>query len=98
MVNALRPQTRSYNAAVLGGGLTGLSAAWKMSKDPECTQITLYEKASRLGGWLQSETVQVKGGHVLFEYGPRTIRSVYPGAFPTAMLVSTVCKTAGRWS
>ena len=42
--------------AVVGSGISGLSAAWMLSKS--CA-VTLYEKDARLGG--HSNTVQVEG-------------------------------------
>lgn len=66
---------KPYNAAVIGGGITGLTAALRLSENPECSKVTLYEKSSRLGGYVQSETIPIDGGKVVFEYGPRTIRS-----------------------
>ncbi|KAH9888069.1 Protoporphyrinogen oxidase [Cubamyces lactineus] len=72
-----------YSAiTVVGGGLSGLSAAFHLSRRfPAQTgvQITLLEKAQRLGGWVNSERVRVKCRHghqadVLLESGPRTLR------------------------
>ncbi|KAI9376224.1 hypothetical protein BJX61DRAFT_531054 [Aspergillus egyptiacus] len=80
-----RPQ--KYNAAVIGAGITGLTAAYRLSKDPDCEKVTIYEKASRVGGWLQSETVSVDGGEVVFEYGPRTLR-VSPSCLPLLDLLA----------
>jgi len=55
---------------ILGGGITGLSAAYFLKKqDPFC-QITLFEKQNRLGGFVQTDHIN---GH-LFEKGPRTFR------------------------
>ncbi|KAI0821897.1 Protoporphyrinogen oxidase [Trametes gibbosa] len=67
---------------VLGGGLSGLSAAFHLSRRFPArsgTRITLVEKSTRLGGWVQSERVRVKDKHgreaeVLLESGPRTLR------------------------
>lgn len=67
---------------VLGGGLSGLSAAFHLSRRFPArtgTRITLLEKSSRLGGWVQSERVRVKDKHgheaeILLESGPRTLR------------------------
>ncbi|KAJ5899219.1 hypothetical protein N7495_003963 [Penicillium taxi] len=73
---------RAYNVAVLGGGITGLSAAWRLMQDHQCSHVTLYEKSSRVGGWMGSEIVPVDDGKILFEYGPRTFRSAYPGSQP----------------
>ncbi|KAB8209145.1 hypothetical protein BDV34DRAFT_221980 [Aspergillus parasiticus] len=72
----------TYDAAVIGGGITGLTAAYRLSQDPNCSKITLYEKAPRVGGWLLSEKIPVEGGNVVFEYGPRTLRTAVPSCLP----------------
>ncbi|CCM00243.1 uncharacterized protein FIBRA_02272 [Fibroporia radiculosa] len=67
---------------ILGGGLSGLSSAFHLSRRFPYSQITLVEKTSRLGGWVHSERVKVKLGEdqdarevgVLLEAGPRTLR------------------------
>lgn len=53
---------------ILGGGISGLSAAWFLRKKDPHAQITLLEKTDRLGGWIQTVTRE----EVLFEKGPRT--------------------------
>ncbi|KEF63834.1 uncharacterized protein A1O9_01812 [Exophiala aquamarina CBS 119918] len=60
--------------AILGGGITGLSTAHNISKCLPNAKVTIYESSNRLGGWLNSELVQVDDGEVLFEWGPRTLR------------------------
>jgi oxygen-dependent protoporphyrinogen oxidase len=55
---------------LLGGGISGLSAAWYARQKYPHAHITLLEKSSRLGGCLQ--TVQEAG--FLFERGPRTFQ------------------------
>lgn len=79
--------TSTYDAAVIGGGITGLTTAYRLSKDPNCSKITLYEKSNHLGGWLQSEKIPFKDGHVVFEYGPRTLRTAVPSSLPLMHLV-----------
>ncbi|KAK4945715.1 oxygen-dependent protoporphyrinogen oxidase [Elasticomyces elasticus] len=59
--------------AILGGGITGLAAAWNLSTRTDA-KITIYEKSDRLGGWVDSEVLDVNGGRILFEWGPRTLR------------------------
>lgn len=54
--------------AVVGGGISGLGAAWFLSRQGH--DVHLYEASSRLGGWVHSERVN---GY-LFEYGPRSFR------------------------
>ncbi|KAF9467947.1 hypothetical protein BDZ94DRAFT_918990 [Collybia nuda] len=67
--------------AVLGGGLTGLSSAFHLSRRFPDASITLLERQSKLGGWVRSDKVIVEnvgsGGSpatVLLEGGPRTLR------------------------
>lgn len=57
--------------AILGGGISGLSAAWFLRKKYERAQITLIEKENSLGGWMQTS----HEGGFLFEKGPRTFQS-----------------------
>lgn len=66
---------RHYTVGIIGAGITGLSAAFRLLEDAECTGITVYEKDCSLGGWIQSETEKVDGGHVVFETGPRTLKA-----------------------
>lgn len=56
------------NILVLGGGISGLSAAWYARKAHPHAKISLLEKGPRLGGWI--ETVESEGSY--FEMGPRT--------------------------
>jgi oxygen-dependent protoporphyrinogen oxidase len=76
--------------AILGGGLTGLSSAYHLSRKFPSSLITLLEKQPRFGGWVRSERVQVKDergnvASVVLEAGPRTLR---PNAKSILELVS----------
>ena len=55
---------------VLGGGISGLSAAWKLSSSNRA-DVTLIERNERVGGWIQSK--RTDHGSV-FELGPRSLR------------------------
>lgn len=75
---------------VLGGGITGLSSAFHLSRRfPKCV-VTLIEKQPRLGGWIRSEHVEIqtKNGTetVILEGGPQTLR---PNAKAVLELVSS---------
>lgn len=64
--------------AILGGGLTGLTTAFYLTRFHPGAKITIYETAERLGGWVDTERVDVKSdegvpGTVVFERGPRTV-------------------------
>ena len=69
------PNLTQFNAGVIGGGITGLTTAWKLSNHPKCSRVTLYEKSSRLGGCIQTESIPVEGGKLLFESGPQSLRA-----------------------
>ncbi|XP_035730865.1 protoporphyrinogen oxidase-like isoform X2 [Vespa mandarinia] len=56
---------------VLGGGISGLSAAYYALKNPKIGPITVLEASNRLGGWIRS--YELSNG-IIFEKGPRTIR------------------------
>jgi len=55
---------------ILGGGISGLSAAWYARKKYPEAKVTLLEKTHRLGGAIQT----AKEGGFLFEKGPRTFQ------------------------
>lgn len=57
--------------AILGGGLSGLSAAYYALENPRLGSIVLLEASNRLGGWVS--TKKSPNGSI-FEQGPRTIR------------------------
>jgi hypothetical protein len=64
------------NIVVLGGGITGLSSAFHLSRRFPDARITLIEKANRLGGWIKSERVDAASSSVVLGTGPRTLRPV----------------------
>jgi hypothetical protein len=68
------PHKDAMRIAVLGGGLTGLCTAFYLATRIPSARVTIYEKSTRVGGWLDSEIVNVGDGQVLFDWGPRTIR------------------------
>ncbi|KAL0938773.1 protoporphyrinogen oxidase [Colletotrichum truncatum] len=67
--------------AVIGAGITGLTTAHYLAKWlPETSHITIYDAANRVGGWIDTQTVNVdvdgQKSRVRFERGPRTLRGM----------------------
>ncbi|XP_034940592.1 protoporphyrinogen oxidase [Chelonus insularis] len=61
--------------AVLGGGISGLAAAYYALENSRLGAITILEASNRVGGWIR--TCQSPSG-AIFEKGPRTIRNSGP--------------------
>jgi len=61
--------------AILGGGITGLAAAYYLKKECKFVTPVILEKSPRLGGWVQT-LYKNDGPNDRFQYecGPRTIR------------------------
>ncbi|KAL5043320.1 hypothetical protein BDW71DRAFT_120824 [Aspergillus fruticulosus] len=85
---SLHAISERYTVGVIGGGIAGLTAAYRLSRDPKCSKVTIYEKGPRMGGWIQSEKISVDGGDIVFEYGPRTLRVSTITAFPLLDLLT----------
>lgn len=62
------PGQAPLDVAVIGGGITGLAAAYSLCQvaaqgHHRKIAVTLYESGPRLGGWMNSKTVHVGRGH-----------------------------------
>ena len=58
---------RALKVAVIGGGITGLAAAWKLKS--EGVHVQLFEPGSRPGGWVHS----TERDGCLLEWGPHSV-------------------------
>ena len=69
------PRDPNEHVVVLGGGITGLTTAFHLSRRIPQAKITLVENQDRVGGWMQSERVELGQGkgHIVLEAGPRTL-------------------------
>ncbi|XP_037030617.1 protoporphyrinogen oxidase [Bradysia coprophila] len=72
-------------ANVLGGGISGLSAAYYLSRTVK-SPTALFESSDRIGGWIKS--TQQPG--YIFESGPRTIRPAGIKGKNTLQLIENV--------
>ena len=55
--------------AIVGGGLSGVAAAWQLARDGQC-EFILYEASPRLGGIVETARVETKDGTFVIECGP----------------------------
>lgn len=78
---------KQVKIAVLGGGITGLASAYFLTQEFPNAQISLFESKEDLGGWVKSQRVQVPGGEVIFESGPRSLRPAPPAGTLTLKVV-----------
>lgn len=83
----------THDVAVLGGGITGLAAAYYLTRELPHAKVTIYEAQDRLGGWLDSKRVPVHDGTVLFEAATRSIRPQANGV----LTASLVCPGTREW-
>ena len=63
---------REHSAAVIGGGVTGLTVAFCLKR--KGVPVTVYEASGRVGGVIQS----IREGGFLAEFGPNTILETSP--------------------
>lgn len=64
--------------AVLGGGLTGLTTAYYLTRFHPNARVTIYESQDRVGGWIDTEKVEVTtlagtDETISFERGARVV-------------------------
>lgn len=86
-------QENVKDVAVLGGGITGLASAYYIAKRFPNAAITVYESSDRFGGWLRSSEINVDGGKVVFEQGPRTLLPRGSGS----ITIDLVCVCLGKY-
>lgn len=77
-------------AIVLGGGISGLSAAYYLLKQPSLSHAPrLFEASNRFGGWIKTD-VSSADQKVRFECGPRTLRPKGDKGLNTLALCSEI--------
>jgi len=58
---------------IIGGGITGLAAAWQLEQTGGGISYALLEASSRWGGKVSSKTLQAEGKTFLADGGPDTL-------------------------
>jgi oxygen-dependent protoporphyrinogen oxidase len=77
------------HVVIIGGGITGLSAAWRLQREAALRSVpvryTLLEAADRWGGKIGSERIEgVGGGSTVIEAGPDSFLTRKPWALTLA--------------
>ena len=70
---------------IIGGGITGLSAAWELRTQQPDLKITMLEKEARWGGKIVTQTAPgPKGGHFVIDGGPESFVTRKPEVWDLA--------------
>jgi oxygen-dependent protoporphyrinogen oxidase len=70
---------------IIGGGITGLSAAWHLQQVAPGVSYTLLEKSNRWGGKIVTETIPgLEGGQFTIDAGPESFITRKPEAWELA--------------
>ncbi|KAK0609651.1 Protoporphyrinogen oxidase, partial [Lasiodiplodia hormozganensis] len=81
-------ETKPTRIAILGGGITGLTAAFYARKRFPDATITLFESTHRLGGVIDSITTCVNNNNsAICDTGTRTLRANAPRGIVTLDLL-----------
>ena len=83
----VKAQTFGQTVAIIGSGITGLSAAYYINqKFGPSVRPVLFESSDRTGGWIHT----VQDGENIYELGPRTIRPFGPQGLNTLDLLEEI--------
>jgi predicted NAD/FAD-binding protein len=77
---------------ILGAGVSGMTAAWLLQHDHH---VTLIEKEPRLGGHVETVPIEIDGGTVHAELGPRFF---FDSAYPYFLALLRVLRVPIRWT
>ena len=70
---------------IVGGGITGLAAAWELQRGAPTVEVTLIEATDRLGGKIRTEHVALPdGSRLVVEGGPDAFLTSKPAAVELA--------------
>lgn len=65
-----RRQRDSVDVAIIGGGIAGLTVAYRLVQQSRGLRVVLVEASERLGGKILTETVDTQDGRFIVEGGP----------------------------
>jgi predicted NAD/FAD-binding protein len=77
---------------IIGAGVSGMTAAWLLQHDH---RVTLFDRAPRLGGHVETIAVAIGGATVHAELGPRFF---FDSAYPHFLALLRLLAVPLRWS
>ena len=96
LVSHFFPLKVIMRVGIVGGGVSGLAAAHYLLKHPlankKVREVVVMEGSSRVGGWIQSTTLE---DGVTYEHGPRTVRPAGAVGINTLSLIRYLEATSG---
>lgn len=73
-----------HDIVIIGGGITGLSAAHELNKLNPSLSVIILESSSRVGGKISTDFVESEHGNFLLEQGPDSFLTAKPWALELA--------------
>ena len=70
----------SFDVAIVGGGIAGLSVAYRLICDAPWLRVALFEATDRIGGKVLTERVETEHGSFIVEAGPDAYLAQKPWA------------------
>ena len=58
---------------IIGGGISGLAAAYKLHKIHKNAEIHIFEVTNRIGGRVYSQKIETRGKNYCFDFGANLI-------------------------
>ncbi len=90
---------RSPDVIIIGGGISGLSAAWHLEQAGQDLRYTVLESADHWGGFLQSERMEgPTGAHFIVDAGPESFITRKPEAWDLAQALGLGDRVSGSGS
>lgn len=73
------------HVVIVGGGISGLSAAWQITRDLPGARVTVLEADPRWGGKIRTERVTLPGGEAVVDCGPESFITRKSAAWELAL-------------
>lgn len=93
LMSRVKMVKKGQELCVIGGGLSGLSLAYFVSKSRPDINVRVLEAKDTVGGYMESKPQQIENEQTVFEFGPRTLLPSHPGTVIAVQLIDQL----GLW-